>query len=208
MSCFGGLETSPAGLLDLTREACCLVGWGPGRRVLDVGCGGGASVSCLRREFGVSAFGMDLSQPRGDVVFQGCAQSLPLASGSVDGILAECSLSAMPDRDTVITECARVLSPGGSLVITDLYARHAVGGALFTRHELEERVTAHGFEVRLWQDRSEVLKQLLFRLIMGQNACDGALQKIGEWKNLRPGYFLLIAELRGKEPIWATNRCE
>jgi arsenite methyltransferase len=214
MNQFGGLETCPTGLLDLTREACSRAGWGPGRRVIDIGCGGGSSVGCLRREFGVSAFGVDLSRPSGDAVFQGRAESLPLASGSVDGILAECSLSAMADCDRVIEECRRVLTPGGCLAITDLYARQvdAVTGGIFLREELVEQLSARGFEVRLWEDRSAVLKQLVFRLIMRQdweqNCCDRGVGQMREWKRVRAGYFLLIARLRKKEPIWATNRCE
>jgi arsenite methyltransferase len=206
MSC--ALQNCPTGLLDLTREACARAGWGPGQRVLDIGCGQGSSVAFLRREFGVSACGVDLLPPGGDGVFQGHAEVLPLASGTVDGILAECSLSAMKDCDRVIAECARVLAPGGTLVITDLYARGTqAADGVFIREELTERLSAHGFEVRFWQDRSEVLKPLVFRLIM-EHDCDDSRDQLGEWRRARAGYFLLIAARREEESIWATNRCE
>jgi arsenite methyltransferase len=207
MSC--ALQACPTGLLDLTREACLLAGWGPGRRVLDIGCGNGSSVDCMRREFGLSAFGVDLLPPRGDVVFQGRAEMLPLAAGSVDGILAECSLSAMADLERVIAECARVLAPGGSLVMADLYSRGTeVADGVFDRDELMARLRRHGFAIRSWKDRSDVLKQLVFRLIMERDCGERSLHQLCEWKKTRPGYFLLIAERREKESIWATNRCE
>jgi ubiquinone/menaquinone biosynthesis C-methylase UbiE len=195
MNCCGALETCPTGLLDLTREACSLVGWRPGQRVIDIGCGEGSTVSYLRRECGVSAFGVDLWLPRGEALFQGCAECLPVASGSLDGILAECSLSAMADRDKVIAECARVLAPGGSLVIADLYARNgdSIADGVLVCKELLERIVAHGFQIRLWEDHSEVLKQLVFRVIMEHN-CD-SMEQICQWKSVRAGYFLLIAKL-------------
>ncbi len=70
------LDTYPTNLLDLTRDACALAGWGPGQRVVDLGCGDGASLRYLRRDLGASAFGIDLLRPQGREVVQARAESL------------------------------------------------------------------------------------------------------------------------------------
>ena len=197
----------------------------PGARVLDVGCGAGTSVEHLRRAFSLGGIGIDSSQAvleRGsrrnpDVpLVRGTGADLPFASGTVDGILMECSLSAMPDRERVLAECWRALVPAGRLAVSDLYARSAISprdaramsascvAGMMTREDLARALEEQGFAIDLWEDHSPALTELMCRLVMeygslepfwerqGLGSCESA--RVTEAvKRVHPGYFLLVA---------------
>jgi arsenite methyltransferase len=222
-------EVLRPGGLSLTARAigyCCLRS---GARVLDLGCGAGTSVRYLRDAFGLKAVGLDILPSGCNAnsklshhlpIVQAHANHLPIASESMDAVFAECSLSLMEDKAEVLAECFRVLAARGRLVITDMYARNpnAVGhlralpaacaSGMIVRSELGEQLAGQGFQVDLWEDHSNVLKQLLFRFLMNDGHLDKLwtrkctkkedVPRINEaMKNVRPGYFLLVA---GKKP--------
>ncbi len=120
----GGLELTDR-VVDLARL--------PRRaRVLDVGCGSGATVAHLADRGGLTPVGVDASPAqlararaaRPDLDFvAGRAQDLPFAPGSFDAVLAECVLSTLPDASAALSEMVRVLARGGCVVVTDLYDR-------------------------------------------------------------------------------------
>ncbi len=220
----GGGVMRPGGLA-LTARALGHCAFGANARVLDLGCGTGVTVDYLRGSLALGAIGVDSSRralERGArrnaalPLVQGSGSELPLASGSVAAVLAECSLSLMPERERVLAECWRVLAPGGKLVITDLYAREpgalaplrslpvACGAEMTTRAELARQLEDRGFRVELWEDHSPMLAEFAFRLVMA----GGSLQaiwarrgvspdeevRIGDAvRSARPGYFLLVA---------------
>lgn len=115
-------------------------GAGGSLRVLDLGCGSGASTRGLLDAWsagdgspvGLGVTGVDASegmiaQARDKawpatvslVVSDAVAYLESLPSGSVDGVLAAYLLRNVPDRARLITEVARVLRPGGALVVHD-----------------------------------------------------------------------------------------
>jgi ubiquinone/menaquinone biosynthesis C-methylase UbiE len=146
------------------------------------------------------------------------AEALPLSGRSIDGILAECSLSVMEDCEQVITECARVLVPGGRMIVCDLYARNPAAidqvrglgqtciAGMIVREELESALNRHGFTIDLWEDHSQALREFVARFLMDHESvetlwkCDGqgasAEQIHSAMKAVRAGYFLLIASRR------------
>jgi arsenite methyltransferase len=219
-------EAIRPGGLELTERALSLCGLPPGARVLDVGCGACATIEHLITHHGLYATGVDPSShllQEGRMrnahlpLLQATGERLPLASNSMDAVLAECTLSLMADMNRALAECHRVLRPGGLLAATDLYARRPDGapalhrlplcsclsGAL-PRRELLDRLQAHSFEILLWEDHSNALKRFAAQLILTHGSMEnfwcGMLPPETGAEEIRqaiaaahPSYFLLIA---------------
>jgi arsenite methyltransferase len=128
-------ESYHPGGLALTRRLADRLDLRPGRPVLDVAAGRGATALLLAREYGVEVTGIDLSdanvalasgaaQATGladRVRFEvGDAERLPIADAAFEAVVCECAFCTFPDKPTAATELARVLCPGGRLGITDV----------------------------------------------------------------------------------------
>jgi len=218
-----GERLSHPGGLALTLRALQLSGLHQGRRILDLGCGSGESLQLLH-SLGFDAIGVDVKavNANGHPMFREqahriCASSaaLPFAAGSFDGILAECSLSVMEERDQVLNECSRVLAPGGRLIISDLYARNPAAinrvraldrsciAGMISHDELQADLKRHGFAIDMWEDHSQSLREFVARFLMYNDSlnslwsCKGEQSSAQEvqdaMKVVRAGYFLLIA---------------
>jgi len=101
-------------------------------KILDVGCSIGTSLSALKSEFGIEAFGIDSSEKsiskarelHDDISFEICdAMSLPYNDGQFDGILSECMLTLLKDPKAALAEWSRVLKKNGFLIISGLCER-------------------------------------------------------------------------------------
>jgi SAM-dependent methyltransferase len=182
------------GGLSLTNRAldfCCFT---PGAKVLDVGCGSGATVEHLIANYNIDAVGVDpsaallecgLQRRPGLPLRQAAGENLPFADGEMDAVFAECTLSVMENPDQALAEIYRVLKSGGMLVITDVYARSPEGvedlrrlplvscltGAM-TFQELTEKISSNGFNVIFWEDHSRLLAELAARLILANGSMD------------------------------------
>jgi len=118
--------------------ALSLTGTSTGDRVLDVGCGPGATV---RRAagLGAQATGVDPApvmlrvarvvdrRGRGRYL-QGGAEALPVGDGEVDVALAVATVHHWPDLDGALTELRRVLAPGGRLLALERHVRPEATG--------------------------------------------------------------------------------
>lgn len=202
----------------LTARAVDCGHWRPGDRVIDVGCGRGATLDYLRYR-GLNAIGIDISssvlrlakQRAGECsVIQASGEDLPFADAGTDGILAECSLSLMPHPAKAMVEFHRVLRPGGRLVITDVYARNpaVLGGSdrglpgclsgMLEKQDTIRRLEKTGFGLDAWEDHSDVLKAFITRFIFEHGSLEalwgGSAATSAEMaRKLRPGYMLLVA---------------
>jgi arsenite methyltransferase len=118
----------------LTLRLAQLAGVAPGRRVVDVACGTGATALLLARELDCVTVGVDLGAraiaqasdaardgARASFVL-GDAEALPLPDAEFDVALSECSLCTFPDKPRAIAEMARVVRPGGTIAIADVTA--------------------------------------------------------------------------------------
>ncbi|MFE7675711.1 SAM-dependent methyltransferase [Streptomyces albidoflavus] len=129
------LEVAADQLTDLLASKLEL---GPGRRLLDLGCGLGTPATRLARTTGAEVVGITNSHEQVAVaqalveregladlvtVTHGDAMELPYPAGSFDAVLALESIEHMPDRRTVLGDITRVLRPCGRLALTDFFER-------------------------------------------------------------------------------------
>lgn len=129
-----GDELHPGGAAT-TRRALDLAGVGPGDRLLDVASGSGASALLAASELSARVvgveYGADAVRAAADAANAagltdrvsfvcGDAESLPVADGSFDAVLCECSLCTFPDQRRAVAELCRVLRPGGRLALCDV----------------------------------------------------------------------------------------
>lgn len=207
-------ETLRPGGLALTERALAACRFPSRARILDLGCGPGATLSRLR-EADLCAVGLDASSLFAAEAaaiapaLQGRGQALPFRDGCLDGVFCECVLSASGDAEACLTEIARVLRPGGMLMLSDLYLRQGdapaaglgcVAGAV-TPEAQTQRLIAAGLTPLLFEDHSRLLTELACRLTMALGSAksvialitgrDPACQSLGP----RPkfGYGLILA---------------
>lgn len=172
-------------LTDLGVKSCDFL---PGAKVLDVGCGSGATVERLVSLYHLQAIGLDPSQVLLEsgrrrspnlILIQGLGEDLPLSDNCMDGVFAECTLSVMDFLDKVIEEIFRVLKPGGWLVINDVYARNPDGlkplqeldlnsclRRAMPKEQINTMLIGQGFKIVDWTDHTNLLTQLMVNIIM------------------------------------------
>lgn len=200
----------PGGLA-VTEQALACCDLQPGARVLDVGCGTGATLGHLSAKFGLAGFGVDVSrlllarQGGGGAAFaQAKSEQLPLASESMEAVISECTLSIF-ETEAALAECVRVLKTGGSFLVSDLYVRNENGiaalrqlppgtciGAAMPRDEIEATLSACGLEISVWQDCSEQLKEFPMCTLSTTAAVDSFDLIIAAGK-AKLGYYFLVA---------------
>lgn len=175
-----------------TRRGLELIGTGPDQRLLDVGCGSGASAVLAARELGCEVVGLDLGENAllaareaaasagvgGRATFvRGDAGSLPCGEASFDGALCECTISTLTDKAAALAELRRVLRPGGGLYLSDVVvegelpealegplATVACVGAALDASGYEDLLDDAGFELVAVESRTEDAAQLARRV--------------------------------------------
>jgi arsenite methyltransferase len=179
-------EALRPGGLELTRKALAIADFPVGSHLLDIGCGCGITVEFLAEEYGMEAWGIDISEGliakakarnKSLRVQVGDVYNLPYGSSSMDGVVMECVFTLFDNKPLALEQIRRVLKPGGQLIITDLYIRD--NAQAFTQLPLVtclngitsqdvvcQEVSSAGFRLKEWHDETSVYKGFLAGLIM------------------------------------------
>jgi SAM-dependent methyltransferase len=209
----------PGGLA-LTDRLVGISGLPAGSIVWDIGCGMGTAAGHLSDRYGFKVTGIEpssglvveASRRFSDVRFVvGRADALPGADGALDALLAECTWSVCgaagaedPRGAHVLAEFARVVRPGGWLLLSDLYAlgEGAPGapGRLRSEEEIRSLVTASGYAIERWEDRTADLRVFAARMTWEHGSlakflgsASGLPDDVAGFAAVRPGYYLLAA---------------
>ena len=198
------------GGLGLTDRALAFCDFPGGSRLLDLGCGEGATLRHVRRDYGLEILGLDADPSwaeAGEDTIIASAEAMPLPDASFDGILMECSLSVMADPEAALGECRRVLRPGGRLVVSDLYARGEAArlrgclGRIERLEDIRAGLARGGFEIELFEDHSEALASLWARLVFERGAASFYAEVGADRAALKAvecGYYLAVAGRVGR----------
>jgi SAM-dependent methyltransferase len=129
----------------------------PHARVLDIGCGPGWHLLELRAN-GCDAFGVepdrsaaDEARANGLTVLDGVAEQLPVADGSVGGVVC-CIVIPYTDPRRAVAEWARVLAPNGEVRASFIGLGYALR-YLFAGRSLRERVYGARTVLNTWFHR-------------------------------------------------------
>lgn len=213
----------PGGIL-LTERGLSVCGFRTGALILDIGCGTGASVDYIRKQHRFRALGIDMSYN----LFReaGCAETIPLAGARAealpfpesccDGVLCECVLSLIAEKQEVVREFYRVLHPGGLLILSDIYSRKESGsgeakgisvsccsGQSTISRPIQSLLNEIGFEISICEDHTYLLRELAARLVFEYGSLDAFWSEISGGPNCgdvksnlagsRLGYYLIVA---------------
>ncbi len=201
------------GGLSITKQALRLCHLPFGARILDVGCGSGTTLRHITKQGERTGFGIDISADLlqkasisdGTVhIAQSRAEHLPFGEHCLDAVISECVFSVV-DTAPAMENFYRVLKPNGYLIMSDLYARNesrrdamnsiliesGIGSAM-TQKEIIGKVEKAGFEISVFTDQSEAMKQFSFCTLTTAaqvNSFDFFLAAT----NAKLGYYFLIA---------------
>jgi SAM-dependent methyltransferase len=221
-----GMALRPGGfsLTDKAIEFCNIT---EHDRILDLGCGMGATVEYLYQRLNLKAVGIDPSEKLLNIAKERCdfaefvtgtGDCLPFEQESFDCVFAECTLSLMNDLSLSIHEVHRVLKKKGWFVVTDVYAKNpdkiqelnvsSLNSCMRGLHDLDllqEKLENAGFEIMHFEDCSNLLKELMVKIIFSYGSMDVFWNKTIEneesmagvlfhekLKLCKPGYFILI----------------
>lgn len=197
-------DTLRPGGFTLTEEAVRFCALSKRDRILDVGCGMGATVSYLYHAYGIKSVGIDPSEtllekarernPFASFV-QGYGHALPFEDETFSCVFAECTLSLMHDLEGSLEEIYRVLEHGGWFVLNDVYAKNpkalkamdhfSMTSCMRGMHDLsalEQALRRTGFEMMLVEDCSLLLKALMVKIIFSHGSMSAFWSKTMEDK--------------------------
>lgn len=157
-----------------------LTSFGPGARVLEVGCGQGHLTQALAAQ-GVDIIGIDANPNAPEIAGNGLvrcmkAESLDFDDNTFDVVISVHALEHIPDLESALSEIARVLKPGGEAV--HIYPAEPIMGL----YAVPTSVILHGtpFKARevhchkLWPSK---LRRMVEPLGMSQIASEFTLFK-------------------------------
>lgn len=187
-------QTLRPGGFSLTEKAMQFCEISNRDKVLDLGCGMGATLGYLYEKHDIRGVGIDPSEKLLEVArgkfelldfILGTGEYLPFEKESFNCVFAECTLSLMDDLNKTLTEVSKVLKDNGYFVITDVYARnpetfeelkcYSFNSCMRGLHDLDtlkELLESAGLKIILLEDCSILLKELLGKIIFSYGSMD------------------------------------
>ncbi|NVO09730.1 MAG: class I SAM-dependent methyltransferase [Bacteroidales bacterium] len=194
----------PGGFI-ITDTAFSFCSFTKNAKILDLGCGSGATVEYLHHKYGFDVYGLDKKLELSDIpnnLFKAAAEVIPFPEISMDGVLMECSFSMMTNQKTVLKECNRVLKADGRLIISDMYARGEAAqlkgclGRVDSKESIINIIESNGFTIELFEDFSQHLQTMWGQMIFEKGAktfyCDLGVDP-ETMKRIKCGYYLIVA---------------
>ncbi len=201
---------SRPGGFTITERALLICKFQLGSKILDLGCGSGATVDYLIQKYGFEAYGLDKKLELSDSqnnLFKAAAEVIPFPATSMDGVLMECSFSMMDNQKTVLKECNRVLKAGGRLIVSDMYARGEAArlkgclGRVDSKESIINIIESNGFTIEHFEDFSQHLQTMWGQMIFEKGAksfyCDLGVNP-ETMKRIKCGYYLIVARKKDK----------
>lgn len=186
-----GATLRPGGF-KLTEQAVNFCALNKQTRILDLGCGMGATASYLYHNYGMKLVGIDPSEKLLNIAkaknpfatfVKGTGDLLPFEDEHFECVLAECTMSLMHDVARTLEEVHRVLKDEGWFVINDVYAKnpetldlmdsYSISSCMRGMHDLlslKEVLEAVGFEIMFFEDCSSLLKELMVKIIFSHGS--------------------------------------
>jgi ubiquinone/menaquinone biosynthesis C-methylase UbiE len=187
-------ETLRPGGTELTKRALEYCRFKSGDRILDLGCGTGATIKCINDFYDFHVTGLDISEklaaqagrlnPGVDIVVVS-AENTTFENSAFDGVLAECTLSLMDNLEKSIEEINRITRRKGWLIISDVYVKNteymdelkklSVGTCLKRPHDLKnlrELLNRNRFNMLILEEHDNLLLQLLADIIFEYGSMD------------------------------------
>lgn len=182
--------------------------------VLDIGCGDGSTLACLKDEYEINAVGIDKSSAlikQGQEKYknidlqEGEADFLDFPSLSFDAVVMECILSVIEMKVEALHEAYCLLRNGGKLIVTDLFGDDE---GMLNKETIIKECEEMGFTTLEIEDKKEELATFTAEKIMEYGSISAYFEAITpegddkesfckiaeESKNVK--YLLLIFEKR------------
>jgi SAM-dependent methyltransferase len=203
------LINRPGGFV-ITDRALSFCSFQMNSKILDLGCGSGATVNHIIQNYNLEAFGLDKYLNRYNPnIIKATAEKIPFSDASFEGVLMECSFSVVDNQEMVLKECCRVLKTNGYLIISDMYARgeaaHLNGclGRVDTKEVIINILENNGFTINLFEDFSTHLQAMWGQIIFDKGAksfyCEMGVNP-DAMKRIKCGYYLIVAR-KNKQQI-------
>ncbi|MDL2236952.1 class I SAM-dependent methyltransferase [Christensenellaceae bacterium OttesenSCG-928-K19] len=189
-------------------------------RILDVGCGYGATLAYLQEHSRFCLYGIEPDAEACRVAQEGCAQAgiecaaaeqMPFGEDAFDALLLECVFSLLHAPGIPLEQIKRTLRPGGLLLLTDLYARRAGEGSikndprvrhLYTKEKLEALLADAGFVLfGFWEESGKLGAWLAQSILEGKSESLPGVEARAKMKALRAGYGIWLFQ-NGKKEEW------
>jgi arsenite methyltransferase len=227
-------EALRPGGLELTARVAEIGGVTQNHAVLDIACGKGTTAVFLAGKYGCNVVGIDLSEKMVDLcrfktgeatvrdrvdILLGDAEALPFRDGCFDLVIAECSFSLLPDKESAAGGIKRVLKPGGKLVMTDIILRGKVSKELRNQitfacclagawhaEEYIGLLERLGFINPYLEDHSQELKQVAYQLGMTFGSIDNFTGSLPDGPCRRKGETASFTSIEAYEEYVRAGR--